>query len=139
MIRNIDDVSSDVEIYQELSKYRHLPQIQNKALFGIIGITNNGESVLFPDSFQRGFDYEITSINQRPRTEFEIAGIGSYTSDGHLNYLSSFNKGREVGKELKTYLIIERLKKLSQENQGLKSMIHDLKTKVEDLMKKQKS
>ena len=128
--------NTDIEVYHELSKYRNLSQITKKEFFGIVGTTVNGESVLFPDSFQRGFNYELTPWNERPKTEFEIIGIASGTSDGHINYLPSFNSGRELGKELKFYVLAQKMSEIVQENQGLKSKVNELKSKLEEFIKK---
>ncbi len=133
--RNID--TEEIEIYRELSKYRNLSQISEKTLFGIVGTTVNGDSVLFPDSLQRGFGYELTPIGQRPQTEFEIPSIANVTSDGHMNYTPSFNKGREIARELKFYVLAEMMKKVSQENQGLKGKIDELRTKLDNFINKQ--
>ena len=129
--------AEDIEVYNELTKYRNLPQISDKTLFGLVGTTVNGDSVLFPDSLQRGFSYELTPIGQRPQTEFEILGIANVTSDGHMNYTPSFNKGREIARELKFYVLAEMMKKVSQENHGLKGKIDELRTKLDNFINKQ--
>ena len=139
MIRRNDFESNEIEIYRELSKYRNLPQISSRSLFGIVGTATGGESVLFPDSLQRGFNYEVTPMNERPKTEFEITGVISSTSDGHLNYLPSFNRGREIGRELKFYILAELVRKTHLENQGLMEKINDLKAKFEDFVNRNKS
>jgi hypothetical protein len=126
------------ELYHDLVPFR-TNQIVKKELYGIVGTTVNGQTVLFPDSYQRGFIYELTPLHERPLTNFEVPGLATTTSDGHMNYSPSFNLGRELAKELKFYVLAGHIKKLSQENEGLKGMIQDLKSKVEDIIKKQKS
>jgi len=140
------------ELYQDLASFR-TNQIVRKELYGIVGTTVNGQTLLFPDSYQRGFIYELMPLNERPLTNFEVPGLATATSDGHVNYAPSFNLGRELAKELKFYVLARHMKKLSQENaslkgtiqdlkdttQDLKDMIRDLKTKVEDIIKRQKS
>jgi len=126
----------DIEVYNELTKYRNLPQISDKTLFGLVGTTVNGDSVLFPDSLQRGFSYELTPIGQRPQTQFEIPGVANTTSDGHMNYTPSFNKGREIAREFKFHVLAEMMKKISQENQGLKGKINELRSKLDTFMNK---
>lgn len=126
------------DLYQELTPFK-TNQIVQKGSYGIVGTTVNGQTILFPDSYQRGFLYELTPLNERPRTDFEIPGLVTATSDGHMNYAPSFTMGREIAKELKLHALANKIKNVSQENEGLKGIIQDLKNKVEDLIKKQKS
>lgn len=137
MIDDRIDETLEIEVYQKLSKFRNLPQIANKEFFGIVGTTVNGETVLFPDSLQRGFNYELIPLTERPKTEFEILGMASTTSDGHVNYLPSFNKGREIARELKFYVLAQMIRKTAQENQGLRGKINELKSRLDDFIQSQ--
>jgi len=124
------------ELYQDLASFR-TNQIVRKELYGIVGTTVNGQTLLFPDSYQRGFIYELMPLNERPLTNFEVPGLATATSDGHVNYAPSFNLGRELAKENAS--LKGTIQDLKDTTQDLKDMIRDLKTKVEDIIKRQKS
>jgi len=134
-LRNQEETS---DLFMEVAKYRNQPQIVSKGVFGIVGQTNSGETILFPDSFQRGYEYELTPPNQRPRKQFEVMGLIMGTSDGHTNYLPSYNEGRELAKEVKTYAIVAKIKQLATENTSLKNTVKNLSSKLDDLIKGRK-
>ena len=132
-LRNQEETS---DLFMEVAKYRNQPQIVSKGAFGIVGQTNSGETILFPDSFQRGYEYELTPPNQRPRKQFEAMDLIMGTSDGHTNYIPSFNEGRELAKEVKTYAIVAKIKQLVTENTSLKNTVKNLSSKLDDLIKR---
>jgi len=53
-----------------------------------------------------------------------------------MNYTPSFNKGREIAREFKFYILAEMMKKISHENQGLKGKIAELGTKLDNFINK---
>lgn len=122
----------------EVAKHRNQPQIVAKGAFGIVGKTNSDETILFPDSYQRGYEYELTPPNQRPKKQFETMGLIMGTSDGHTNYLPSFNEGRELAKEVKTNAIVAKIKQLASENISLKNTVNNLSSKLDNLIKGRK-
>lgn len=123
------------DLFMEVAQYRNQPQIISKGAFGITGHTNSGENILFPDSFQRGYEYELTPPKQRPRNQFETMGLIMTTSDGHMNFLPSFNAGRESAKEVKTHAIVTKIKQLDAENISLKNTVENLSSKLNELVK----
>lgn len=134
----IEDLDS-MEVYDELAQIRNTSLIQSKGLLGITGITTDGNYIAFPDSYQRGFQAELTPINVRPKVDFEFAGLASLTSDGHWNYTPAYEKGREIGRELKMMVMVEKMRKIDEENNGLKKTIHDLKNRLDDFIRGSKN
>ena len=116
-----------------IQQLRNRNIIADKGLFGLVGTTNDGLTIWFPDSLQRGWRDELTPIHQRPRMEFEIFGLVGYFSDGHWNYLPRYNQGRELAREAKMYLIAEETKKNRKENAELKKDIESLKDELKRL------
>jgi hypothetical protein len=126
------------DLFIEVAQYRNQPQITRKGAFGITGQTNSGENILFPDSFQRGYEYELTPPKQRPKKQSETLGLVMTTSDGHMNFLPSFNAGRETAKEVKTQAIVTKIKQLDAENISLKNTVENLSLKLDGLMNEKK-
>ena len=129
------DFEENPDLFIEVAKQRNQPQIVSKGAFGIVGQTNSGETIMFPDSFQRGYEYELTPRNQRPKKQYEAMGLIMGTSDGHTNYLPSFNEGRELAKEVKTQAIVAKIKQVATENISLKNIVNNLSSKLDNLMK----
>jgi len=134
----LKDFEENPDLFIEVAKQRNQPQIVSKGAFGIVGQTNSGETIMFPDSFQRGYEYELTPPNQRPKKQYEVMGLIMGTSDGHTNFLPSFNDGRELAKEVKTHVIVAKIKQLITENTLLKNTVKNLSSKVDDILKGRK-
>ena len=132
------DVEEDSDLFIAVAPYRNQPQIVKKGAFGLVGQTNSGETILFPDSFQRGYEYELAPPKQRPKKQFEAMGLIMVTSDGHTNYLPSFNDGRELAKEVKTHAIVAKIKQLVAKNISLENTVKNLSSKVDGLIKGRK-
>ncbi|MGH2613455.1 MAG: hypothetical protein ACRDFB_10475 [Rhabdochlamydiaceae bacterium] len=98
---------TDNEIRLATVNLRNQNQIANKQLLGLIGTTIDGKIVWTPDSYQRGFVYELTPMEERPKLEWELFGIFAKYSDGHINYLPTFNDGRNVARDMKTNLLAQ--------------------------------
>ena len=125
----------DQELYLEVAKYRKISQITRKGTLGIVGQTVAGETVLFPDSFQRGYEYELTPYHERTQKQFEAFGLMMGTSDGHLNFVPSFNQGRELAREVKTYAIVNKIREIASENHTLKNTVNELKDRLNKFLK----
>lgn len=136
--------NTDNEIRLAITNLRNQNQIANKQIFGLIGTTVDNKIVWTPDSYQRGFVYELTPVEERPRLEWDLFGVFAKYSDGHINYLPSFNDGRNIARDLKTNLLAQyaihtkkefvnfkentsrRLDELSIENTELKRRLSEL-------------
>jgi len=141
---------TDNEIRLAVANLRNQNQIANKQFFGLLGTTVDNRSVWAPDSYQRGFAYELTPIENRPKLVWEIIGVFAMYSDGHLNYLPSFNDGRNTARDLKTNLVAQyaidtkkelvnfkanttkKLDELSIENTELKRLLSELEKGKKD-------
>lgn len=141
---------TDNEIRLAVVNLRNQNQIANKQLLGLLGTTVDGRIVWAPDSYQRGFAYELTPIENRPTLVWELFGVFAMYSDGHINYLQSFNDGRNTARDLKTNLVAQyamntkkefvnfkentsrKLDELSIENTELKRRLSELEKGKKD-------
>lgn len=134
---------NDNEIKLAVANLRDQNQIANKQLLGLLGTTTDGRIVWAPDSYQRGFTYELTPVENRPTIVWELVGIVAMYSDGHINYLPSFNEGRTTARDLKTNLIAQYAMNMKQEfTQKLTDQnneISELKKRLNELEKNKKS
>lgn len=128
------DENKEMELAIQQLRQRNI--IASKNLFGLVGTTNDGLAVWFPDSLQRGWTDELTPIYERPRMLWEVLGLVGYFSDGHFNYLPRYNQGRELAREAKMYLIADQTKKNIQENVELKKNIDILRDEINKLKEK---
>lgn len=117
-------------------------QIANKQFLGLLGTTVDNRSVWAPDSYQRGFAYELTPMEERPKVVWEILGVFAMYSDGHINYLPSFNDGRSTARDLKTNLVaqyaINMKKEFAQKLNNQNEEISELKRRLSELEKSKK-
>lgn len=116
-----------------LEQVRNQNQIATKGTLGITGTTVGELDVLFPDSIQRGYTYELTPINERPTITWQIPGVVALFSDGNFNFIPSFNQGRELAKDVKINVVASVAMKTSEENQELRTKIQNLADKVKSL------
>jgi len=134
---------NDNEIKLAVANLRSQNQIANKQFLGLLGTTTDGRIVWAPDSYQRGFAYELTPIEHRPTMVWELFGIFAMYSDGHINYLPSFNEGRTTARDLKTNLIAQYAMNMKQEFtkkfDDQNKEITDLKKRLNDLEKDKKT
>lgn len=134
--------NTDNEIRLAVANLRNQNQITNKQLFGLVGTTTDGRIVWTPDSYQRGFAYELTPIEDRPKLVWELFGVFAMYSDGHVNYLPSFNDGRNTARDLKTNLVaqyaMKMKKEFTQKMNNQSEEISDLKRRLSELEKGKK-
>ena len=134
----------DIELNRALEKLRFQNQIAHKEFFGLLGTTIDGRSVIAPNSHQRGFTYELTPQEERPTIVWNFLNVFALFSDGHINYLPSFNEGRNTARDIKTNLVAtyaintkkefvnfkedvgKRIENLKKENVELKKRLGDL-------------
>ncbi len=136
----------DTEIERAVQQLRNEKQIASKEFLNLIGNTTNDTSVWFPDSYQRGYQDALTSINERPKMLWNLLGLVGYFSDGHFNYLPTYNQGFHYAEELKTNVIAHQTMKLTekstkQENEikNLNATVDRLTREVDELKKEKKS
>jgi len=136
----------DTEIARVVRQLRTEDQIVNKEFLNLIGHTANGVSVWFPDSYQRGYQDALTSINERPKMLWSLFGLVGYFSDGHFNYLPTYNQGFQYAEELRINVIAHQTMKLTQKSveqenkiKDLNAMMYRLTREVDELKKEKKS
>lgn len=133
---------ADNEIRLATVNLRNQNQIANKQFLGLLGTTVDNRSVWAPDSYQRGFAYELTPIEEKPKVVWEILGILAMYSDGHINYLPSFNDGRSTARDLKTNLVAQYAmnmkKEFTQKLNNQDEEISELKRRLSELEKSKK-
>jgi hypothetical protein len=133
---------TDNEIRLAVANLRNQNQIANKQFFGLLGTTVDNRIVWAPDSHQRGFVFELTPMEDRPKLVWELFGVFAMYSDGHLNYLPSFNDGRNTARDLKTNLVaqyaINMKKEFTQKTDDQSREISELKKRLSELEKDKK-
>ena len=80
------------EIESAIQNLRNENQIISKEFLNLLGHTTNGLSIWFPDSYQRGYQDALTSINVRPKMLWNLLGLVGYFADVHFNYLTTYNQ-----------------------------------------------
>jgi len=127
---------NNIEVESAVRQLRNENQIISKEILGITGTTTSGLQVWFPDSFQRGYRDGLIPISERPKMLWNIFGIVGYFTDGHFNYLPTYNQGLQHAHEVKTNVIAAQTWKLTQKSTEQEKKIEDLEKTVDDLRNK---
>ena len=121
--------SDNNEIERAVANLRMEPQITQKQFFGLVGMTTDGKFTVAPDSYQRGFQYELTQEKNRPVIVLNL-GVIAFFSDGNINFMPSFNEGRNKARDVKVNLVAQYAINTKQEFTDFK---HNTDKKIEDL------
>ena len=121
------------EIESAIQNLRNENQIISKEFLNLLGHTTNGLSIGFPDSYQRGYQDALTPINERPKMLWNLLGLVGYFSDGHFNYLATYNQGFHYAEELKINIIAHQTMKLTEKSVDQENKIKELNTTVDKL------
>lgn len=107
--------------------------ITNEYLFGIIGQTRNGRTVLFPDSFNKGYYDSLLPPSRRPYYVLDLVIIGEL-SDGTWVFPPSYNDGLQTSiNDLKFAILAEGQKRLYRKLEEMEALLKDLQEKPSKL------
>lgn len=134
LLLHMDIQNKEIEL--AIQNLRNENQVIAKELFGLIGTTKNGNSVLFPNSLQRGYTDELTPISERPKMLCSLIGIVGYFSDGNFNYLPAYNQGKDIAKEVKINVLANQTWNMTQKAKQQDDRINHLEEKLKEFESK---
>jgi len=138
---NIDSLTP----YERQSYLDRIEQVRNqnviseKGLLELYGYTENGEFILAPNSYSRGYQDSFLPPNQRPYVVVNLLGIFGKLSNGSWIFIPSYNQGLTLGtqrqNDLKFEVLAEGERRLYQEIQLQKKELKEQKDSQSDIEK----
>jgi hypothetical protein len=116
-----------------ITNLRRVSPIANKQLLGLVGETREGNLVLIPGSYERGYSNALLPPNQRPHYTLNLGIIGQL-SDGTLVFPPSYNSGLSHGlNDLRFTIMVEVQKRQANRNQETATALEATQAKLREL------
>ncbi len=88
----------------KLTSLRQQDVISSRGFLDLYGSTENGEFVLAPNSFTRGYQDSFLLPNQRPYITLNLLGLFGKLSNGTWIFIPSYSRGLTYGNERQSNL-----------------------------------
>jgi hypothetical protein len=110
------------EYLAKIEQIRNQDVISERGLLNLVGYTVDGDFVIAPDSFSRGYQDAFLPPTERPYLVSNIVGLfGRLSSGGTWIFIPTYNRGMEYGErrvsDLKFVVLAEGQRRLLQENE----------------------
>lgn len=109
------------EYLARIEQIRNQDVISERGLLNLVGYTVDGNFVIAPDSFSRGYSDAFLPPTERPYLVSNIVGLFGKLSSGVWIFIPTYNKGIEYGtrrvSDIKFAILAEGQRRLFQENE----------------------
>lgn len=139
------DGLSPLERQDYLSKIASLRQqdvVTSRGFLDLYGYAENGEFVLAPNSFAKGYQDSFLLPNQRPYITLNLLGLFGKLSNGTWIFIPSYSRGLTYGNErqsnLKFAILAEGERRLFQALEAQKQSQSSLEVQLKEAMERVK-